>query len=602
MTAELDISVVIPTYNRREILASTLPTVIAQDFPSERREIIVVVDGSTDETIRTLRDRSFAVRVIEQANLGISAARNAGLRAARGRLVLFLDDDMLCEPGLLRGHVAAHRDGEDLIVGGEVELSDKSSDSILTQWRHYDDYQWLERVRTQQPEQWWMAVRFAHASAPRRLLIGAGGFDECFRFADEDIDLGLRLKKAGARYQLRRDLVVRHIYRKPVREFIGFDVRWYGRSQLLFCRKHPEHRASAPLGNLQAGSGLKAALRKLATASPVSPDLLLQLPFALASSLRKFPAMRRVANNLLDLRRSIGFYRGALDAAGSWESLRHEFGQRLPVLLYHHVGPAHAGAYPHLTVSPARFKSQMRWLRRRGYTAIRSCDWISWIRGEGRLPEKPVLITFDDAYMDIARYALPVLKRHGLTATVFVPTQCIGKANEWDKGTYALLPLLDRGQILEWASEGIEFGSHSRTHPHLTTLSRERLDDEIRGSAQDFQHITGSCPNAFAYPYGSFNQHVCDCVSRTFDLSFTTQEGINCIADNPMMLQRLEILPGDNLASFATLVCCGFRPVSRLRRRIALRTRLRAAVHSAFHRNRALVPSSSTDATISKRT
>ncbi len=98
------ISVVVATYNRRAVLARTLPTLFAQDLPPGQYEVIVVVDGSTDGTaewLRGLRPRQ-AFRVLEQPNLGPAAARNAGLAAARGGLILFLDDDILCGPTLLR--------------------------------------------------------------------------------------------------------------------------------------------------------------------------------------------------------------------------------------------------------------------------------------------------------------------------------------------------------------------------------------------------------------------------------------------------------------------------------------------------------------------
>ncbi|MDO8431274.1 MAG: polysaccharide deacetylase family protein [Candidatus Binatus sp.] len=578
-----DISVVIPTYNRRDILLLTLPTVLEQDLAPERREVIVVVDGSTDGTIDALKHEAFAqVRVIEQSNAGISAARNAGLRAARGRLVLFLDDDMMCEASLLRRHVEAHEEEdrastEDrVIVMGEIELSPQSTPGMLTEWRHDREHRWLEKARAAPGVEWWQSLRFAHASAPRRLLIDAGGFDERFRFADEDIEFGVRLARAGARLRFVRGLVVRHVYRKSMREFINFDVRWYGKSQLLFCRTYPENRRRAPLGNLQSGSSLKARVRELLTRSSAT-DYLLQIPFGIASALSNIPTMRRAAMNLLDHRQSIGTYRGAMEAAGSWNKLREEVGMRLPVLLYHHVGPAHDGAYPLLTVSPDNFEQQLRWLNRRGYTTIRPADWIAWCRHGRALPSKPVLITFDDGYQDLAQYAFPALKRHGMTATVFLVASCIGKTNQWDTGTWSLLPLLSEAQIREWGAQGIEFGSHTSNHPHLTSLSPRQLEAELVDSSKELGHLLGSAPETLAYPFGSHNEDVSDSAGRTFELSFTTDAGINCLATDRSRMYRLEVLPYDNLASFATLLALGYRPMKELRQRIAIRSRVRAA-------------------------
>ena len=99
----IKLSVVIPTFNRQRVLERTLPSLLAQDFPPENYEIIVVVDGSTDGTAQMLRELKpmCAFRVLDSPHRGPGAARNLGIRAAVGELVLFLDDDLVCTPGLL---------------------------------------------------------------------------------------------------------------------------------------------------------------------------------------------------------------------------------------------------------------------------------------------------------------------------------------------------------------------------------------------------------------------------------------------------------------------------------------------------------------------
>src|SRR5436190_9767150 len=122
------ISVVIATYNRRRILSRTLPTVLTQTVAPEDYEVIVVVDGSTDGTAEFLRDQRDhpCLRVVEQPNLGQAAAINAGLIAAGGDIILFLDDDILCPPDLLGKHLHAHRDAEVSLVYGPVLLAPES--------------------------------------------------------------------------------------------------------------------------------------------------------------------------------------------------------------------------------------------------------------------------------------------------------------------------------------------------------------------------------------------------------------------------------------------------------------------------------------------
>lgn len=103
-------SVVIPTFNRRESLLSTLASLAGQFFPADQFEVIVVDDGSTDGTSEIERDRyPFKLRILRQPNQGSAAARNAGALEARGRLLIFLDDDMIVEPNYVSGLAEDHR-------------------------------------------------------------------------------------------------------------------------------------------------------------------------------------------------------------------------------------------------------------------------------------------------------------------------------------------------------------------------------------------------------------------------------------------------------------------------------------------------------------
>lgn len=578
------LSVVIPTFNRRAILALTLPTVLAQDFPAEQREIVVVVDGSTDGTVELLSEPALAgVWVIEQPNRGQAGARNAGLRAARGRLVLFLDDDMQCEPNLLSGHVAAHANAARLIVEGASELSPDSTPGLVAEWRHQWVSRHFEQIRSRRDERWpWQAIRFANTSAPRSLLLDCGGFDERFRFAHEDLEFGLRLAGREAQYAYRPDLAARHVYRKSAKDVMGREALWYGRGLHLLCQIHPDYRRYSALAILRRGPWWKAYLRELAARFPVSPDLLLAPSFAVAAKFDRMPLARRAARRLLDYRADIGFFRGAREAAGSWQGLRREFGVRLPVLMYHHVGPLRCGTSRALTVSPLDFAAQMGWLYGHGYTPIRVTDWIAWCDEGKPLPEKPILISFDDGYADLARYALPTLHRYRFPAIVFVVTSLIGMTNQWDERTgWGTLRLMTTEQIREAVDQGIEFGAHSRTHPDLTAVSSEQLEHEISGSAAELERVCGTRPTAFAYPYGSYDERVRETASRAFRVSFTADEALNSLATDRFLLNRLAVLRQYGLLGFGFTLSMGFHPIGRLRELVRLRSRLRAAARRA---------------------
>jgi peptidoglycan/xylan/chitin deacetylase (PgdA/CDA1 family) len=260
-----------------------------------------------------------------------------------------------------------------------------------------------------------------------------------------------------------------------------------------------------------------------------------------------------------------------------------EFGMRVPVLLYHHVGPPRAGTPPGLTVSPEQFERQVRWLSKRGYVGIRAADWVAWCREGKPLGPKPVLMTFDDAYADIADYALPVLKRHGFGAVVFVVTGQIGGENKWDQVSgSAPLPLMTAEQIRYWANQGIEFGAHSRTHPDLTQLTTDRLAEEVGGSGEDLARLLGRKVVSFAYPYGPYNEAACRSAQRAFDLAFTTDEGLNYLGTDLHRLRRTHILPNEALFEFACRARWGWNPIKRLRARLRLRSRAKALLRRLF--------------------
>lgn len=130
------ISVVIATYNRQALLAQTLPTVLGQDLPPEQFEVIIVVDGSSDGTaayLRTLKS-ACALTIIEQENRGAAAARKVAIGAARGDLILLLDDDILCPPHLLARHIEAHQANQHCVVLGAIHAAHASEPTLAAEW------------------------------------------------------------------------------------------------------------------------------------------------------------------------------------------------------------------------------------------------------------------------------------------------------------------------------------------------------------------------------------------------------------------------------------------------------------------------------------
>jgi peptidoglycan/xylan/chitin deacetylase (PgdA/CDA1 family) len=249
-----------------------------------------------------------------------------------------------------------------------------------------------------------------------------------------------------------------------------------------------------------------------------------------------------------------------------------EFGAKLPVLLYHHVGPPRPGTFPQLTISSRTFERQVRWLARFGYVGIRPSDWLAWLRDRTGLPEKPMLITFDDGYADLTEYALPVLRHYGFGAGVFIVTGQVGGTNAWDEGS-APHQLMTGEQIRYWATQDVEFGAHSRTHVDLTTLTSNDLRDEIFGSKNDLVTLLESPVTSFAYPYGAYNRDAYECARENFDLAFSTIEDLNYVQTDRHLQRRTGVQTGDFLIDILCSVRWGYKPIQIMRARFKLRSR-----------------------------
>lgn len=567
----MQLSVVIPTYNRCALLARTLPTIFEQTCSPDAYEVIVVIDGSADGTVEMLHQfhPSCSFQVLEQPNHGQAAARNAGIRAASGDLVLFLDDDLLCEPNLIAEHLAAHQSGEDLVVSGVVDVSPESPSTLAARRMRVEARDLNERLCQEELSLPLDAVVGANASLRRSTLLDLGGFDERYFRALEDAELGLRLWFAGVRFRFRASAITHQVYVKSNWGYTKGDGATLGRAAVWFARQYPVMRKTPELARYSEGRVFKIWARQVAVRMPALFSLLTIPPCWFAEHLPRVKFFERIGLRMMAARRTGAMLQSAVAEAGGWQSFKAEFGVLLPVLLYHRVGMFRRGTDSALTISPEKFERQIRWLSRHGYVGIRPSDWLNWCRGAKALPKKSIMLTFDDAYADVAQYALPILKKYGFSATVFVVTDRVGGTNAWDekKGS-TTLRCMTAEQIRQWAAEGIEFGAHSCTHPDLRTLSEAELAEEMRGSAQYLSNLLGKRVQSFAYPFGSYSMAAKKLAEETFDLAFTCDGGLNALYTDPFLMHRTMVFPDDTLADLAFWAKLGsspFRPMRYLR-------------------------------------
>ncbi|MEV0171940.1 polysaccharide deacetylase family protein [Streptomyces sp. NPDC050803] len=178
------------------------------------------------------------------------------------------------------------------------------------------------------------------------------------------------------------------------------------------------------------------------------------------------------------------------------------------VAMYHSVGDCSDDPY-RITVTPDRLDEQLARLGRRGLRGVSMADLLAArARGEGR---DLVGLTFDDGYADFLAGALPVLRRHGCGATLFVLPGRLGGDNAWDP-LGPRKPLLTADGIRRAAEAGIEIGSHGLTHVDLTKADDARLRAETAESRALLSELISAPVTGFCYPYGTVDQRAVDAV------------------------------------------------------------------------------------------
>lgn len=176
------------------------------------------------------------------------------------------------------------------------------------------------------------------------------------------------------------------------------------------------------------------------------------------------------------------------------------------VAMYHSVTEDRADDPYRVTVTPERLDRQLAWLARRGLRGVSMAELLA-----APAPGRLVGLTFDDGYADFLTHALPVLRRHRCTATLFVLPGRLGGDNAWDP-LGPRRPLLTADGIRQAAAEGVEIGSHGLTHLDLTRADDLTLKAETAGSRDALADLLGTVPAGFCYPYGTIDRRAVDAV------------------------------------------------------------------------------------------
>jgi GT2 family glycosyltransferase len=226
-----------PTYNRLDRLRAALDGLAGQHGLDEPVEVIVVSDGSTDGTDEYLASSAVPLPVVAltQPNAGPAAARNRGLEAAEGDLVLFVDDDTVACPDLVTAHLRRHeRPDDDLVVIGPMLTPEDYAISPWVQWEQDMLTKQYEAMRAGEYEPTARQFYTGNASVARTHLRAVGGFDTAFRRA-EDVELAYRLADSGLRFAFDPTAIVLHYAERSFESWLQAAYA-YGRNDVVFGR------------------------------------------------------------------------------------------------------------------------------------------------------------------------------------------------------------------------------------------------------------------------------------------------------------------------------------------------------------------------------
>jgi peptidoglycan/xylan/chitin deacetylase (PgdA/CDA1 family) len=192
----------------------------------------------------------------------------------------------------------------------------------------------------------------------------------------------------------------------------------------------------------------------------------------------------------------------------------------IPILVYHHVVPG--GGSPVLYVTPSGFEQQLRYLQSNGYQSISFADLANCLEYGASLPERPVILSFDDGWENQYQYAFPLLQKYGFTGTFYVVSGYIDHQN-----------FMTTEQLKAMMAAGMVIGGHSHTHPALAGIGSGRLKDEVTGSKAWLEDRLGTVIDTFAYPYGSYSSATVAAVKAAgYRTARTVDDGTRAALDN----------------------------------------------------------------------
>lgn len=243
----------------------------------------------------------------------------------------------------------------------------------------------------------------------------------------------------------------------------------------------------------------------------------------------------------------------------------------IPILMYHSISNDEDNRHPYFqtTTSPQRFAEQMAFLKQDGYQTVQLSEVPSLLAAPRLAPVKPVVITFDDGYRNFYTDAYPVLASYGFTASMFLPTGYISS----DHRTFNGIACLSWKEVRELYAAGIEFGSHTVTHPKLKDLQPAEVEREVHESKEEMEQQIGSKVLCFSYPFAfpelrrSFVATLRDVLCRSgYESGVSTIIGTTDRGDDPLFMRRLPVNTADDRHLLRAKLEGGYNWLHRIQR------------------------------------
>lgn len=227
----------------------------------------------------------------------------------------------------------------------------------------------------------------------------------------------------------------------------------------------------------------------------------------------------------------------------------------IPILMYHSISAGGTRGFRRFTLHPHIFAAHLAWLRGEGYSILSVAGLVE-LRKKSTPPEKSVVLTFDDGFLDFYSAALPVLLQYNAPASLFIPTRYLDGSSLWlsDIGE-GRRPLISRAQLVEIANAGVDCGAHTHSHCHLDTVSEAQGRAELSQSKEIIEQIIGRAVTTFAYPYGHHHAQARQWViDAGFQAACAVKNALSHTDDDLFTLGRVTITHRTNVDTLAALL------------------------------------------------